>query len=457
MSRIPSGKKGFLARVLPWVALLEVAQSLAKQQDRCHCEGPEWYPLQESLRGQAVDTEFVDSFVNNSLVKVQTEKLNEALRVKASRDGFAATVSCAAGVVSTAVLLSIYAGSHGDVNGAWRCLSGAVGILLSQVDLTCFDSSPWPFTVAEIFSNHRELTSLVYSCPWETEYDHVDLCVRMLSRWDWVPGSSRLHPFRLGAGDLAMKRWQATPFESPTRALASYAWWIEQGISNEALYWKSHLDLQRDIGTRWLKAEVTDRWAYLDLCSFIAGTKAPRVLNAGSGPIVPKGLTCDGEAVPVVSVDGLAHLYWRLYDNLDLVPPQLPVQCDFEEITACFTQDYFHLIHVRNALDHAFDAPGAILQLVHALRPGGTLLLHHARNEADSMKGVGMHRWSFDVDESLGSLRCILKFRGGEWSIDLEKVLRGLASVSVGLHTRQELNVTDVDRPEFVFVTIVRH
>ena len=47
----------------------------------------------------------------------------------------------------------------------------------------------------------------------------------------------------------------------------------------------------------------------------------------------------------------------------------------------CFPRNYFHVSHMRNALDHAFDPVEGILQLLHVTKPGGFVLLRHAQNE----------------------------------------------------------------------------
>ena len=39
------------------------------------------------------------------------------------------------------------------------------------------------------------------------------------------------------------------------------------------------------------------------------------------------------------------------------------------------------MVHIRNALDHSFDPVLGIERMLHAVRPGGWVLLRHARNE----------------------------------------------------------------------------
>lgn len=52
-----------------------------------------------------------------------------------------------------------------------------------------------------------------------------------------------------------------------------------------------------------------------------------------------------------------------------------------EELHLCFPAGHFDVVHIRNALDHSFDPVLGIERMLHAVRPGGWVLLRHARNE----------------------------------------------------------------------------
>merc|ERR1712187_355231 len=83
--------------------------------------------------------------------------------------------------------------------------------------------------------------------------------------------------------------------------------------------------------------------------------------------------------VPVVAADGLARFYARVMDEHGLVPPYVPMQCPVEELHSCLPPSYFDVVHIRNALDHAFDPLLGIERMLRAVRPGGWVLLRHAR------------------------------------------------------------------------------
>lgn len=312
----------------------------------------------------------------------------------------------------------------------------------------CFDASPWLVTAEEILNNYRILGKDANSCAWGVTT--VD-CLESLQSWAWTFGRVNAVPSVL----LRRKELRRSPWKSLPEAVDEYVRWLHKGVAEEALYWKSFLALNVDTasGTRWVKPEHSNDWAWVDVCTFVDGIVAPRILNMGSGPIAPEPIVCDGRKVPIVSADGLADLYWRLYDQDQILPPVWPVQCYFEQASQCFGRDYFHVVHVRNALDHAFDAPGAVLELLAATRPGGVVVLHHARNEAENQGGGGMHRWSFDVDVAG---RPLLKFLDG-WTWDLAYAVSGKADVYVTLQDRADLPKKVMERDEILLITLRKH
>ena len=227
------------------------------------------------------------------------------------------------------------------------------------------------------------------------------------------------------------------------------------GLDSEVGFWHALLDPENEghpdvdqvawkSARHWLQSGDV-QWHYGDICSFLelreAGYGAARVLNAGSGPLAPGHIEC-GQRVPVVASDGLARFYLQLFvalavhrlqmhgkDLLEQEPPAFPVQCPTESLHDCFPQDHFDVVQMRspvseglwemgrvwlwrNSLDHANDPLMGILELIwvvrleplHVLiaqRPGGYVLLRHARNEGVAGHfQLGLHQWAFDVEEA---------------------------------------------------------
>ena len=69
---------------------------------------------------------------------------------------------------------------------------------------------------------------------------------------------------------------------------------------------------------------------------------------------------------------------------------------------------------MRNALDHAFDPLQGIERMLQVCKPGGWVLLRHARNEGvPGQFRNGLHQWAFDVQEVKGSEHFVI------WNPDL--------------------------------------
>merc|ERR1711871_167701 len=148
-----------------------------------------------------------------------------------------------------------------------------------------------------------------------------------------------------------------------------------------------------------------------DLCSYVlelrksqeshGDQKVPaQILNAGSGPLAASPITCTGESrnPAVVSSDGLAKSYLRIFDELGVQPPRTTTQCPVELLRRCFPRNHFDVVHMRNALDHAVDPLLGIEQMLAVVKPGGWVLLRHERNEGvPGQFRVGLHQWAFDV------------------------------------------------------------
>jgi len=209
----------------------------------------------------------------------------------------------------------------------------------------------------------------------------------------------------------------------------------------------------------WLE-EGHVSWHYGDICSFVETARAasgeqfgrPRVLNAGSGPLAPKDIACqDGKAIPVVAADGLARFYMQLYDILGHEPPAVPAQCPTELLHQCFPQHHFDVVHVRNSLDHANDPLLGIRQMLQVARPGGWVLLRHARNEGVAGHfQLGLHQWAFDIEDSADGPHFVI------WSPSLRAdVTQWLLSSNLSTEVRAELRPHPSGGPEqYVWVDI---
>lgn len=295
----------------------------------------------------------------------------------------------------------------------------------------CLDSSPWPFLLSEVLENYA-------------------LAVESPSQFFWLrsagrqqgpstrPGPTQVSGAGLNPEDLIAPSLDPPAAESlpwlgmlPAAQLTLLRLQIRwtRGMEMEAKFWKTKLSPNASINDRlerlrtWM-AGGSVTW-FLDgdePCPWIADARKasvghkspPRVLNVGSGPFAPKPLVCEAAAldepasagnskmksVPVIAADGLARHYLRIMDEHGLTPPFVPTQCPVEELHSCFPPAHFDVVHMRNALDHVFDPLLGIQRMLHVVRPGGWVLLRHARNEgvAGNFRN-GLHQWAFDVIE----------------------------------------------------------
>ncbi len=170
------------------------------------------------------------------------------------------------------------------------------------------------------------------------------------------------------------------------------------------------------------------------------------ILDVGAGPATTVGCRFPGMRLEVVAVDPLADRYDELLDDAGVVPPVRTQQLQGERVRERFGEGRFDIAYSRNALDHAVDPVEIIRQMVAVVRPGGFVLLRHARNEAVNQDYVQLHQWNFDV-------------RGGDfviWRTDSEtnvtKELAGAATVDC----RRELDeFEDPDEEDFGWLVCV--
>lgn len=308
-------------------------------------------------------------------------------------------------------------------------LTGLVDVSLQLMEkaVHCADTSGWPFSVEELIENRIELVSAALGAGGEAGPRAE------MARFRWsrqhAPAVAAVAP----ASASVQPRWRD---EGPVWRLLrrSQVRWARRIIS-EVGFWHILLDpegtdrSEEDAAEvrQWLASgDVRWTWDGVDaICERVADAQAisgggfgpPRILNAGSGPLAPGPVSCEGAGesggpgvpsgarslgqVPVVAADGLGRFYMQLFDFLGQAPHAKPLHCAVEELLRCFPRDHFDVAHIRNALDHAVDPLLGIRQLLSVVRPGGWLLLRHERNEGvPGQFQLGLHQWAFDAADA---------------------------------------------------------
>lgn len=299
----------------------------------------------------------------------------------------------------------------------------------------CLADSDWPFSIAEILDNYIELIADTGHFEWSRAHGLSGLVLGLPTALETSPpdvteleGHARVFkalPKRRQAHVGAVRRVLQ-------RCLIRWA----RGLRSEVGFWHNFLlasddenaevqmsEADKTIAKQWIEAGDV-RWTWDDLCKYLDDVwkhhaieqygKA-RVLNAGSGPLAPGPISCEHKAsdrdkqavvepTSVVSADGLARFYLRIFDMLNIQPLHQPLQCPVEALRRCFPRNHFDIVHIRNALDHAVDPLLGLSQMLEVVRPGGWVLLRHARNEGvPGHFQFGLHQWAFDVSFRLTS------------------------------------------------------
>lgn len=297
-------------------------------------------------------------------------------------------------------------------------MQNMMGMALRALEfcLHCSDASPWPFLLEEVLQNYA-------------------LAVEAPEHFLWQRSSGRPPSFAafpgpfLGGEELSLEPPSSKVPISAVRLtlLRLQVRWI-RGLEMEADFWRGKLSLNPEENVslerlkRWLATgEVPWTLPGDDLCYYLQDARSrgavanvPRILNTGSGPLAPKPLQCQNKDVKVVAADGLARFYLKVLDENEMEPPYLPAQCPVEELHLCFPAAHFDVVHIRNALDHSFDPVLGIERMLQVTRPGGWVLLRHARNEGVPGKfRNGLHQWAFDAEDSSGEVHFLI------WNPDL--------------------------------------
>eukprot|EP00403_Amphidinium_massartii_P007955 CAMPEP_0178372322 /NCGR_PEP_ID=MMETSP0689_2-20121128/1291_1 /TAXON_ID=160604 /ORGANISM="Amphidinium massartii, Strain CS-259" /LENGTH=623 /DNA_ID=CAMNT_0019992237 /DNA_START=174 /DNA_END=2045 /DNA_ORIENTATION=+ len=255
----------------------------------------------------------------------------------------------------------------------------------------CLDASSWPFTSGEVFENYARSVEAPGEFVWNRAV------------------SFRLLPAALEFQAKQTEDWKVSAYLTRLRVRWS------RGLESEASFWRKKLSQSEEINNSlerlktWL-ANGSVSWSLPgdEICSYALANRTakappPRIANVGSGPFAPGPLDCaDGPSrdvlrIPVVAADGLARYYQRVFDEHSFQPLYWPHQCPVEELDTCFPASHFDVVHCRNALDHSFDPLLGMIKMLHVVRPGGWVLLRHARNEGvPGQFRNGLHQWAFD-------------------------------------------------------------
>jgi SAM-dependent methyltransferase len=225
--------------------------------------------------------------------------------------------------------------------------------------------------------------------------------------------------------------------------------WVA-GVYGEIEFWRVWMRTRgafwrKDYARRLQPDVALDAQAAQLLPTGVASSQI-RVLDVGSGPLSGLGVTHNGERLDIIAADPLASAYQRMYQEFK-VEPQISVKLAFaEDLSAFFQNDEFDLVVCQNALDHTFDPWRALRQMIEVSKPGGFVLLRHARNEAVSESYSGLHQWNLDTNSDGDFI-----IWNEHSSVNVNQLLAGRVDVRVLESAPEHIVVTLSKSPGTVF------
>jgi SAM-dependent methyltransferase len=236
------------------------------------------------------------------------------------------------------------------------------------------------------------------------------------------------------------RRLLSSPADIWKRALPSELTYWAQFIQTEGLDFPEDYRQRLDPGT-----PISDP-LILDAIDQVGGTRV-RIVDVGAGP-----MTCVGKHDPrvperkieIVAIDPLASEYAELIRAAGISPPVPTQRCSGEDLIRVYGEQQFDIAFAQNSLDHSADPIAAIQSMVDAVRPGGAVVLHHYRREAETNRYEQLHQWNFDVQAG----RLLLYNR--RQSHDVGELIADRATTSARVHDGSY-------HAQWVAATITRH
>jgi hypothetical protein len=150
--------------------------------------------------------------------------------------------------------------------------------------------------------------------------------------------------------------------------------------------WKKGIDVERKFWDKWLQSKgflwpeefnfrfKKQRDLQPDIFALVpqeADRKTIRILDCGAGPITLLGNYHPKYDVELIPTDPLAPIYDELLAKYNLQPYPRTQFGPVENIHNHFAANYFDVVHIQNALDHAYNPVKGILSMLEVLKPGG--------------------------------------------------------------------------------------
>ncbi|NNE80053.1 MAG: hypothetical protein HKN18_07245 [Silicimonas sp.] len=170
----------------------------------------------------------------------------------------------------------------------------------------------------------------------------------------------------------------------------------KDGVVEEIQWWWTWINTLRRQGKLASWAHLRDRpFPFEDAVTQFPAGIALRCLNIGCGPRPDMGQQSAAD-IEFVHMDPLAPAYNKLMRFLN-APGGGDVVFGAVEFLGQMDLEPFDFIAAKNCLDHAYDVPRGLEQMISCLGKRGMISLGHYENEAEAQNYMGFHKWNIEV------------------------------------------------------------
>jgi SAM-dependent methyltransferase len=182
-------------------------------------------------------------------------------------------------------------------------------------------------------------------------------------------------------------------FEFDLSAYEKYLGAWLKGIRSELGHWRRIMETKVPQKRGW----VSDS-RKCDFEQYLEPREETLCLDVGSGPFSSSGDKTDKTNLKFTAVDPLAYSYKILKKKFNITTGITPEYCMVERLAEKFDENTFDIVHMKNALDHAFNPVFGIMQMIAVCKKGGKIILQHGRNVAEKENFHGFHQWNLCVE-----------------------------------------------------------
>lgn len=170
------------------------------------------------------------------------------------------------------------------------------------------------------------------------------------------------------------------------------------------------------------------------------------ILDVGCGP-APVVIGTYSKPVDITACDPLADLYNDLLEKHGVNPSVQLTTCEGEQLVSTFGENGFDIVHIQNALDHAYQPVEVVRSMLRCAKPGGVVVIKTLIETGKYENYHGLHQW----DILPGASDFYIRHRDGETTAmasalgeDVALLLAGVHVSGSGSSTQEWLNVAIV-------------